>query len=90
MRPKFALDADLLTVWRQLIAASTLDVGNVPAVTFARDPKDARFIACALAGNADLLLTADKDFQDPTLPARPRIIGVSTFCREFVDGENGP
>ena len=34
-------------------------LGQVPAYT--RDPKDDKFVACALAGNADYVVTVDKD-----------------------------
>jgi putative PIN family toxin of toxin-antitoxin system len=34
-------------------------LGPVPAYT--RDPKDDKFVACALAGGADYLITEDKD-----------------------------
>ena len=34
-------------------------MGAVPA--FTRDPKDDKFVACAIAGRADFLITLDKD-----------------------------
>jgi putative PIN family toxin of toxin-antitoxin system len=34
-------------------------LGNVPSYT--RDPKDDKFVACALAGAADYIVTEDKD-----------------------------
>jgi putative PIN family toxin of toxin-antitoxin system len=34
-------------------------LGQVPA--FTRDPKDDKFVACALAGNAGYVITEDKD-----------------------------
>lgn len=34
-------------------------LGSVPV--FTRDPKDDKFVACALAGSADYLVTEDKD-----------------------------
>jgi putative PIN family toxin of toxin-antitoxin system len=34
-------------------------LGNVPSYT--RDPKDDKFVACALAGGADYVVTEDKD-----------------------------
>ena len=36
-----------------------LPLGTVPSYT--RDPKDDKFIACALAGNAGYVVTVDKD-----------------------------
>ena len=34
-------------------------LGNVPS--YSRDPKDDKFVACALAGGADYVVTEDKD-----------------------------
>jgi putative PIN family toxin of toxin-antitoxin system len=34
-------------------------LGTIPSYT--RDPKDDKFIACALAGNAEYVITVDKD-----------------------------
>jgi putative PIN family toxin of toxin-antitoxin system len=35
------------------------ELGPVPA--FTRDPKDDKFVACALAGNAQAIITLDED-----------------------------
>src|SRR5438128_1585772 len=58
-RPKFALDPALLAAWDELIAAAVLVVESVPDVSWAGDPGDAMFVACALGVNADFLITGD-------------------------------
>lgn len=42
-----------------LLAETVPPLGTVPA--FSRDPKDDKFIACALAGAAHFLITTDED-----------------------------
>lgn len=82
-RPKFGLALDAIQAWADLVTASTTLITGLPEVTFDRDPKDAKFIACALAGGADFLITGDTDFGDPAIPARLRVISVAAFCEEF-------
>src|SRR5947209_2796597 len=57
-RPKFALDEPVLKGWTALLALRTINVGSPPEMPdFPRDPKDAPFLAAALAARADLLIT---------------------------------
>src|SRR5439155_3369663 len=61
-RPKFGLDEASLARWAGLLALRTVNVGSPPTVPeFPRDPKDAPFLAAALAAHADFLITGDKD-----------------------------
>ena len=50
-----------------------------------RDPKDARFLACALAARADYLITGDKDFSSAQPLPHTTVITVRDFVRLFLD-----
>src|SRR5438309_2360444 len=61
-RPKFGLDEETLKRWAELLAVRTVNVASPPVVPdFPRDPKDAPFLAAALATEADFLITGDRD-----------------------------
>lgn len=82
-RPKFALPTDLLEQW-ELRFRTALVLWPVTApVGFPRDPKDAKFIACALASSADYLLTGDRDFEEVLAFPGVNLIGVSQFVARF-------
>jgi putative PIN family toxin of toxin-antitoxin system len=44
-----------------LLRRQALHVRNIPPITACRDPKDDKFLALALAGNATAILTGDDD-----------------------------
>ncbi len=48
-------------------------------VDFPRDRKDAKFLECALAADADFLITGDKDFTEAQKIVRTVILSVSQF-----------
>jgi len=48
-----------------------------------RDPADEKFIACAISGSADFIVSGDKDLTDLKRYKDVRIIGVSEFLRMF-------
>lgn len=68
-RPKFALPAELLQRWTELVQSRTVCISSPPIVEFARDPKDAPFLAAAIATSADYLITGDRDL----LQAQPLV-----------------
>ena len=49
------------------------------SASFPRDPKDAKFLACALAADADFLVTGDQDFTEARLIGRTEIVSVTHF-----------
>lgn len=62
----------------------TVNVGSPAHVPdFPRDPKDAPFLAAALAGRADFLITDDKDLVQAGGLVATRIVTVADFSREF-------
>lgn len=82
-RPKFGLAPEAVQAWAELVTASTTLITGLPEVSFDRDPKDAKFVACALGAGADFLITGDADFADPALPSQLRVISVAAFCEQF-------
>ena len=53
-RPKFGFDQQTLDRWSELVAMRTVNVGSPPTMAdFPRDPKDAPFLAAAVAARAD-------------------------------------
>ena len=83
-RPKFGLDEETLKRWTELHALRTVNVGSPPsAPDFPRDPKDAPFLAAALAAQADFLITCDKDLLEAKDIVATRIVTVAEFSNEF-------
>ncbi len=50
-------------------------------VDFPRDRKDAKFLTCAMAAEADFLITDDSDFNQAQTLVNTTIISVSLFNR---------
>src|SRR5947209_6307896 len=83
-RPKFGLDAETLQRWAELLAMRTVNVGSPLSVPeFPRDPKDAPFLAAALATHADFLITGDNDLLQAKDVVATRIVTVAEFGTEF-------
>ncbi len=80
-RPKFGLPPDLLSRWFDLLEAVTVQVEVPIGIDFPRDPADAKFIACALAADAEFLITSDRDFTEARRLLRTTIVSVSMFNR---------
>ena len=83
-RPKFGLDEQTLQQWADLLALRTVNVGSPPHTPdFPRDPKDAPFLAAALATHADFLITGDKDLLSARDVVATRIVTIAEFSNEF-------
>jgi putative PIN family toxin of toxin-antitoxin system len=82
-RPKFALPPEVLTRWREIIVRQIQRVRASEAFDFPRDPADGPFLACALAGQADFLISGDRDFESlpPGFPVK--IVSVREFAGLF-------
>ena len=48
-----------------------------------RDPKDAPFLAAAVAFDAEFLITGDKDLLEASDIVKTRIVTVAEFSEEF-------
>lgn len=71
--------------WLQLIASFTSIVSVDQTVSFPRDPKDAKFLACALSAKAEFLITGDRDFSEAQRLVSTTILSVSQFKRLVCD-----
>lgn len=86
-RPQFALSEAVLARWRLVLARNVAPVEPVPTVSFERDAKDAKFLACALATAADYLITGDRDLEEAVQRLHTRIVSVSQFKRLFAEDQ---
>jgi putative PIN family toxin of toxin-antitoxin system len=84
-RERFALPRDLLQRWHKMFEALTTTVEVDVEVDFPRDMEDAKFLECALASDAEYLITGDKDFSDAQKMISTTIISVSLFKRLVCD-----
>jgi uncharacterized protein len=85
-RPKFKLTQSVIEEWWFVLDTVTRLNNNIDLVDFPRDRKDAKFLACALATDADFLLTGDRDFTEAeNLVGKTRIISVSLFKQLLID-----
>ena len=84
-RPKFGLPQELLDRWFALLDAVTTPVLADPPLKFPRDQTDAAFLACAVAGQADYLITGDRDFTEARKLLTTTILHVSQIKRLVCD-----
>ena len=86
-RPKFALPDNVLSRWDDRFHAAVAVWPVEVPVSFPRDIKDAKFLACALAADAEFLVTGDSDFTEARKIGRTKIMTVSQFdelvCKSF-------
>lgn len=84
-RPKFALPDDLIQQWDEMFEKLTTLTQVNQHIEFPRDPKDAKFLACALASDAHYFITGDKDFSEATKLIHTTIISVALFKKHICD-----
>lgn len=70
--------------WFNILNAATTLIEVDVEIDFPRDRKDAKFLACAVAAEADFLITGDRDFIEAQMP-NTAIISVSLFKRLVCD-----
>lgn len=87
-RPKFDLPEAVLRQWGELLSTLVTLVETPSDVEFPRDPKDAPFLACAIAGDADYLITSDRDFAEAYHLLRTTVCSVAQFKRLVLDQES--
>lgn len=78
-RPKFALPNDLLQEWLTLLDSLTIYCDVQLDFEFPRDRKDAKFLACAIAAEADYFITGDRDFNGAQKLLSTTILSVAQF-----------
>ena len=84
-RGKFNLPEETIKKWQDTFERRVKVMEVSDDVNFPRDPKDAKFLVCALSSEADYLITGDKDFEDAHKTGGTTIISVSTFKRLIID-----
>lgn len=84
-RKKFKLPKDILQAWSQVFRSIPTLVEVDTCLSFPRDQKDAKFLECAMAINADFLITGDTDFSGIKQLGRTKILSVSQFKRLVCD-----
>ena len=84
-RPKFDLSEEILNQWIEMLESSTIEIDVDLEIDFPRDRKDAKFIACALAAQANFFVTGDHDFNEAQQMMNTTIISVSLFKRTVCD-----
>lgn len=84
-RSRFGLPQEVLQKWAAFLKGVTREIEVTKTYDFPRDQKDAAFLACALSGQADYLITGDKDFKEAKQLVDTIIISVSMFKRLVCD-----
>ena len=97
-RKKFNLPPEVLQKWREMFEQFTTTIEVDLEIDFPRDQKDAKFLECALAAEADYLITGDKDFTEARKYGSTEISSNNNYfgfaiqatdCRKMeVSGEN--
>lgn len=80
-RPKFKLPQDIINQWCLVFDALTTLIDVNLEIDFPRDQKDAKFLACAIAGSATFFITGDQDFTEAQKLLNTIIISVADFNR---------
>jgi uncharacterized protein len=78
-RPKFNLDRYILDQWLSIINKSTTCIESNVKIKLPRDQKDAPFLECSLASNADYFVTGDRDFEGAQKLVNTKILSISQF-----------
>ena len=84
-REKFGLPPSVLQNWSEIFETCISVIEPEISFDFPRDQKDAIFIECVLAAEADYLVTGDKDFAEAKKLVRTTIISVSQFKKFVLD-----
>ncbi len=84
-RKKFNLPTEVLQNWSEILDECISIIEPEVSFTFPRDQKDAMFLECSLAAEADYLITGDKDFEAARKLVQTTIISVSQFKRFVLD-----
>ncbi|MGI8907752.1 MAG: putative toxin-antitoxin system toxin component, PIN family [Candidatus Sumerlaeaceae bacterium] len=79
-RPKFRFPQTLIENWTRLFSERiTVIAEPIERALLARDPKDTIFIDCALAGNAEFLISGDSDLSGLKLPSGTIVLNPAAF-----------
>ncbi|MBW4607717.1 MAG: putative toxin-antitoxin system toxin component, PIN family [Hassallia sp. WJT32-NPBG1] len=84
-RKKFKFIDEVKAEWFEIIDTFPTIINVNVEIDFPRDRKDAKFLTCAMAGDADFLITGDFDFTEAQTLVKTTIISVSLFQRLVCD-----
>lgn len=84
-RRKFRLTQEVKDGWLNLLDATLTLVEVDTTVNFPVDPDDAMFLSCAIAGDADFLITGDSDLFQAESLLNVAVVTVSTFKSLFCE-----
>lgn len=84
-RDKFGLPGDILQDWFAMLDELTTAIDVDLDIDFPPDQKDAKFIACAIAANADYFITGDRDFSEAQRLVDTTILSGSQFKKLVCD-----
>ena len=84
-RPKFKLPPEIIEKWLMVFDLLTNCIDVDLEIDFPRDQKDAKFLACAIAGKAKFFITGDKDFTEAEKLLDTIIISATDFTRLVID-----
>jgi uncharacterized protein len=84
-RKRLGIPDSMQQRWLQLIGSLASIVSVDQVISFPRDQKDAKFLACALSAKAEFLITGDRDFSEAQRLVSTTILSVSQFKRLVCD-----
>lgn len=84
-RSKFKLTTQIRSEWFEILENLTILIEVNVEVDFPQDIKDAKFLACAMAAEADFFITGDSDFNSAQSLVKTSIISVSLFKKLVCD-----
>jgi uncharacterized protein len=84
-RRKFRLTEAVKSDWFSLLDVAVTIVEVAVYVDFPTDPKDAMFLACAIAADADLIITGDTDLFQAENLQNTAVITLAAFKEQFFN-----
>ncbi|MFB6276689.1 MAG: putative toxin-antitoxin system toxin component, PIN family [Halothece sp.] len=87
-RPRFQLSSTQQERWFEVLDEATALVTVNLETDFPRDQKDAKFLSCAWASEADFLITGDRNLSEAQDLIETQIVSVSLFHRLIRELEN--
>lgn len=86
-RRKFRLTQEVRERWFELLDTFPICVEVDISIDFPTDPDDAKFLTCAIAANADFLVTGDTDLLQGQNLVDTAIVTVAMFKNLFYDAQ---
>jgi putative PIN family toxin of toxin-antitoxin system len=78
-RKKFNLPNNIIQRWLELLENEIVLVFPQLTIDFPRDRKDAKFLTCAIASQADIFITGDRDFEEARPLIKTQIMSITQF-----------